>query len=147
MGSLGIRNKRRPGYNCVVDDIWQRGYKTVGILAGVRDRWTAKHTRVSLGMCDIFVVTPTQIISVRALGETDLNPVSGLGKISQLIFAVVQPSNVVANLIAGGVSSSYCPLGQLITTFSKGWQKLVHSSKLNNEQPAIHLRRTCLQGW
>lgn len=41
--------------------------------------------------------------SVRALGETDLNPVSGLGKISQLIFAVVQPSNVVANLIAGGV--------------------------------------------
>lgn len=46
---------------------------------------------------------PTQA-SVRALGETDLNPVSGLGKISQLVFAVVQPSNVVANLIAGGVS-------------------------------------------
>jgi len=46
------------------------------------------------------------ILAVRALGETDLNPVSGLGKISQLVFAVVQPSNVVANLIAGGVAEA-----------------------------------------
>ena len=43
---------------------------------------------------------------VRALGETDLNPVSGLGKISQLIFAVIQPGNVVANIIAGGVAEA-----------------------------------------
>ncbi|KAF8274848.1 oligopeptide transporter [Lactarius quietus] len=46
------------------------------------------------------------ILGVRALGETDLNPVSGLGKISQLIFAVIQPGNVVANIIAGGVAEA-----------------------------------------
>ena len=45
-------------------------------------------------------------ISVRALGETDLNPVSGLGKISQLFFAWIQPSNVVANIIAGAVAEA-----------------------------------------
>ncbi len=44
--------------------------------------------------------------SVRALGETDINPVSGLGKISQLLFAVIQPGNVVANIIAGGVAEA-----------------------------------------
>ncbi|KAH9959654.1 OPT oligopeptide transporter [Russula dissimulans] len=38
--------------------------------------------------------------------ETDLNPVSGLGKISQLLFAVIQPGNVVANIIAGGVAEA-----------------------------------------
>jgi hypothetical protein len=43
---------------------------------------------------------------VRALGETDLNPVSGLGKISQLLFAFIQPGNVVANIIAGGVAEA-----------------------------------------
>ncbi|KAL1708200.1 OPT oligopeptide transporter protein-domain-containing protein [Schizophyllum commune] len=43
---------------------------------------------------------------VRALGETDLNPVSGLGKISQLVFAWVQPGNIVANIIAGGVAEA-----------------------------------------
>ncbi|OCF41916.1 oligopeptide transporter 8 [Kwoniella heveanensis CBS 569] len=46
------------------------------------------------------------LIGVRALGETDLNPVSGIGKISQLLFAVLQPGNVVANIIAGGVAEA-----------------------------------------
>ena len=43
---------------------------------------------------------------VRALGTTDLNPVSAIGKISQLVFAVVQPGNVVANLVAGGIAEA-----------------------------------------
>ncbi|KAF4597306.1 hypothetical protein EYR40_007758 [Pleurotus pulmonarius] len=46
------------------------------------------------------------ILGVRALGETDLNPVSGLGKISQLLFAWIQPGNIVANIIAGGVAEA-----------------------------------------
>jgi len=71
--------------------------------------------------------------SVRALGETDLNPVSGLGKISQLIFAVVQPSNVVANLIAGGVFLiTLGPFGQFTHTILKEWQKRVRNSELTN---------------
>ena len=40
------------------------------------------------------------------LGETDLNPVSGLGKISQLLFAWVQLGNIVANIVAGGVAEA-----------------------------------------
>lgn len=48
----------------------------------------------------------TCTIRVRALGETDLNPVSGLGKISQLLFAWIQPGNIVANIIAGGVAEA-----------------------------------------
>ncbi|CCM06802.1 uncharacterized protein FIBRA_09102 [Fibroporia radiculosa] len=46
------------------------------------------------------------LLGVRALGETDLNPVSGLGKISQLFFAWIQPGNIVANIIAGGVAEA-----------------------------------------
>ncbi|CAL1715806.1 unnamed protein product [Somion occarium] len=46
------------------------------------------------------------VLGVRALGETDLNPVSGLGKISQLFFAWIQPGNIVANIIAGGVAEA-----------------------------------------
>lgn len=34
------------------------------------------------------------------------DPVSGTGKISQLLFAVLQPNNVVANIIAGGVAEA-----------------------------------------
>lgn len=62
-----------------------------------------EHIRVSTSSINNFFLI---VDRVRALGETDLNPVSGLGKISQLVFAWVQPSNVVANIIAGGVTEA-----------------------------------------
>lgn len=50
------------------------------------------------------------VMGVRALGETDLNPVSGIGKLSQLIFALIIPSNhpskILINLIAGGIAEA-----------------------------------------
>ncbi|KAF9958769.1 hypothetical protein BGZ65_001185 [Modicella reniformis] len=46
------------------------------------------------------------VLGVRALGSTDLNPVSGIGKVSQFIFAGVVPGGIVANLIAGGIAEA-----------------------------------------
>ncbi|KAF9977517.1 hypothetical protein BGZ73_005788 [Actinomortierella ambigua] len=46
------------------------------------------------------------VLGVRALGSTDLNPVSGIGKVSQFVFAGVVPGNIVANLIAGGIAEA-----------------------------------------
>jgi OPT family oligopeptide transporter len=47
------------------------------------------------------------IMGVRALGETDLNPVSGISKLAQLFFAFIIPqsnkSSVLINLVAGAV--------------------------------------------
>ncbi|GAA5826886.1 hypothetical protein JCM3770_003360 [Rhodotorula araucariae] len=62
-------------------------------------KWWA--TVVALLLACVFAV-----LGVRALGTTDLNPVSAIGKISQLVFAVVQPGNVVANLVAGGIAEA-----------------------------------------
>ena len=50
------------------------------------------------------------IMGVRALGETDLNPVSGISKITQLVFALVIPASnanaIIINLVAGAISES-----------------------------------------
>lgn len=50
------------------------------------------------------------IMGVRALGETDLNPVSGISKLAQLFFALVvpqgHPTSVLINLVAGAVSEA-----------------------------------------
>jgi OPT oligopeptide transporter protein len=48
----------------------------------------------------------TSVLAVRALGETDLNPVSGIGKMSQIVFAGVAPGSIVANLVAGAISEA-----------------------------------------
>ncbi|GLB40405.1 putative oligopeptide transporter [Lyophyllum shimeji] len=67
------------------------------------------------------------IFGVRALGETDLNPVSGLGKISQLLFAWIQPGNIVANIIAGGVTEAGAQqAGDLMQDLKTG--HLLHAS-------------------
>lgn len=50
------------------------------------------------------------IMGVRAQGETDLNPVSGISKLTQLVFALVVPGSnpnaVTINLLAGAISES-----------------------------------------
>lgn len=50
------------------------------------------------------------LMGVRALGETDLNPVSGISKLTQLFFALVIPSSnpnaIIINLLAGAISES-----------------------------------------
>ncbi|KAF2642513.1 OPT superfamily oligopeptide transporter, partial [Massarina eburnea CBS 473.64] len=53
------------------------------------------------------------VMGVRALGETDLNPVSGISKLTQLVFALVTPTTgpnaknaVIINLLAGAISES-----------------------------------------
>lgn len=58
----------------------------------------------------LFIALFLSILGIRALGETDLNPVSGIGKLSQLIFAVIIPrdhaGSVLLNLVAGGVAEA-----------------------------------------
>ncbi|KAK7948354.1 uncharacterized protein PG986_009240 [Apiospora aurea] len=58
----------------------------------------------------ILMALVLSIMGVRALGETDLNPVSGISKLAQLFFALVIPqsnkSSVLINLVAGAVSEA-----------------------------------------
>lgn len=58
----------------------------------------------------IILALVLSIMGVRALGETDLNPVSGISKLTQLFFALVIPASnpnaITINLLAGAISES-----------------------------------------
>lgn len=58
----------------------------------------------------IFMALLLSIMSIRALGETDLNPVSGISKLSQLVFALVVPASnpnaISINLVAGAITEA-----------------------------------------
>ena len=67
----------------------------------------------ALSVLATFLALVLSIMGVRALGETDLNPVSGISKLTQLLFALFTPTSgsmrrtaIVTNLIAGAVSES-----------------------------------------
>lgn len=65
---------------------------------------------IRLNVLAILLALLLSIMGVRALGETDLNPVSGISKLTQLVFALVVPSHspnaVIVNLLAGAVSEA-----------------------------------------
>lgn len=67
---------------------------------------------ISLNILALVLALLLSVMGVRALGETDLNPVSGISKLTQLVFALVTPSGkhanhaIIINLIAGAVSES-----------------------------------------
>ncbi|KAI9842427.1 MAG: hypothetical protein M1837_007172 [Sclerophora amabilis] len=59
----------------------------------------------------LLLALPLSIMGVRALGETDLNPVSGISKITQLFFALLITSTsasgtALINLVAGAISEA-----------------------------------------
>ncbi|RDA86462.1 hypothetical protein CP532_3618 [Ophiocordyceps camponoti-leonardi (nom. inval.)] len=57
----------------------------------------------------VVVALVLSLMGVRALGETDLNPVSGISKVAQLLFALIVPksskSSVLINLVAGAIGA------------------------------------------
>ena len=61
-------------------------------------------------LLSILLALLLSIMAIRALGETDLNPVSGISKLTQLFFALVipatNPNAIIINLIAGAVSEA-----------------------------------------
>lgn len=60
----------------------------------------------SMTLLAVIVAMFLSILGVRALGETDLNPVTGISKISQVLFAGIMPGSILANLIAGGIAEA-----------------------------------------
>lgn len=62
-------------------------------------RWWAG--LIAVGMSFLLV-----IVACRAVGETDTNPVGPMGKVMQLVFAVISPGNVTHNLVSAGVGAN-----------------------------------------
>ncbi|KAH8648116.1 OPT oligopeptide transporter protein-domain-containing protein [Ilyonectria robusta] len=58
----------------------------------------------------VALTLPLSIMGIRAVAETDVNPIAGIGKVAQLIFAVVvPPSNshvILINLVAGSIAEA-----------------------------------------
>ncbi|HRI63131.1 MAG TPA: OPT family oligopeptide transporter [Polyangium sp.] len=46
------------------------------------------------------------MVGTRAQGETDVNPIGPMGKVTQLLFAAIAPGNVPTNLMAAGITSA-----------------------------------------
>ncbi|KAF3935957.1 hypothetical protein ABW19_dt0205020 [Dactylella cylindrospora] len=73
-------------------------------------RYCFAQVPIYLTIVALFVAFLLSVMAARALGQTDLNPVSGISKIAQLFFALIvpkaSPSAVLINLVAGAISEA-----------------------------------------
>ena len=93
---------------CTVALVWmQRAWFGVPVLEGI----------VSVAMA--FVLS---IVAARATGETNITPISAMGKITQLLFGVLVPGNVGANLMTATVTAgSAAHSADLLTEVKTGY--------------------------
>lgn len=85
-----------------------RSWWIVGLaVTGV---WTASVLHLNFGMAlwqpilALPVAAVMSYVAVRCTGETDINPIGPMGKIIQLVFALVAPGAIVTNLMAAAVA-------------------------------------------
>ena len=62
------------------------------------------------------------LVAARSTGETDVTPIGAMGKLMQLLFAVLSPGNVTHNLVAAGAgANSATSAADLLTDLKSGY--------------------------
>ncbi|MCC7389374.1 MAG: OPT/YSL family transporter [Phycisphaerales bacterium] len=59
-----------------------------------------------LGLISVIMTYPIALVCCRATGETDTTPIGAMGKVTQLVYAVLAPKMIVPNLMAAGTTAA-----------------------------------------
>ena len=82
----------------------------------------AFNTTVFMGLVAVAMTFFLAIVACRATGETDCTPIGAMGKITQLMFGVLAPTNIVTNLMTASVTAGAASAsGDLLTSLKTGY--------------------------
>ncbi len=74
------------------------------------------------GTIAIVLSVALSLVACRATGETDTNPVGAMGKIAQLLYAVLSPKNVQVNLMTASIAANAASSSaDLLTDLKSGY--------------------------
>ena len=59
-----------------------------------------------MGLLAVFLSFFMAMVAVRATGETDINPVGAMGKITQVVYGALDPGNMGTNLMSAGITAA-----------------------------------------
>jgi OPT family oligopeptide transporter len=97
------------------------GVLVTAVLALVLNRH-AFGIPVLLGAVAVLVSALMAVVASRATGETDTTPIGTVGKVTQLLYGVLIPQNVAANLMTANItSSSASSSADLLTDLKSGY--------------------------
>lgn len=77
---------------------------------------------VPLGILTVIMSFVLALVACRATGETNITPIGAMGKITQLTYAFLAPSNITTNLMAASVTAnSAVASADLLTDLKSGY--------------------------
>jgi OPT family oligopeptide transporter len=75
-----------------------------------------------MGTLSVLMTFFLSIVACRATGETDITPIGAMGKITQLSYGIIAPSNITANLMTAGVTAgAAASSADLLTDLKSGY--------------------------
>ena len=75
-----------------------------------------------MGVISVLMTFFLAIVACRATGETDITPIGAMGKITQLFYGVVAPTNIATNLMTAGVTAgAAASSADLLTDLKSGY--------------------------
>lgn len=79
-------------------------------------------TTIWMGILAVLMTFFLAIVACRATGESDITPIGPMGKITQLMFGAVAPSNIVTNLMTASVTAGAAGASaDLLTDLKSGY--------------------------
>jgi OPT family oligopeptide transporter len=94
-------------------------FSTVGLVI---TGWLAFGINPLLGVVAVAMSFVLSIVACRATGETDTTPVGAMGKITQLTYGVLAPSNIATNLMTASITAGAAgSAADLLTDLKSGY--------------------------
>ncbi len=97
------------------------GFLALGALSVVMGHFMF-HIHWWMGVIAVLATFFLVVVAARATGETDINPIGPLSKITQLTFGAIAPGNIPTNLMTANISAGACShAGDLLHDLKSGY--------------------------
>jgi uncharacterized oligopeptide transporter (OPT) family protein len=101
---------------------WLLGGGIPVALAMVLLSWLAFGIAPWLGLIAVGLSFALGLVACRATGETDTTPIGAMGKLTQLVYAVMAPANTSTNLLTAGITAGAAgSAADLLTDLKSGY--------------------------
>ncbi len=114
--------KANPADRIEVPNSWFIWGTILSGVACVIILYYAFHTAIWMGILAVMMTFLLSMVACRATGETDTTPIGAMGKITQLVYGILAPANMVTNLFTAGVTAGAAgSSADLLTDLKSGY--------------------------
>ena len=89
-----------------IPNMWWIGGLLLASAATTVIAWIVFEIPPQFSILAIALSSVLAMIAVRSTGETDINPIGGMGKVTQLVYGAITPGSISTNLMAAAITGA-----------------------------------------